>query len=287
MSLTESIREPLLIIWGDRRGRTGLIIILTFMLMAIVGPEILPLDLSAHTTEIFLPPSLKHPLGTDYAGRDVLMMLINGSRDMLLVGFLAALYTVLIGFSVGITSGFIGGRIDSMLMMLVDTVLTIPSFPLLILIASYIRGTTNPFMVAAVMSITSWAGLSRAIRSQVLSLKEREFIEASKTLGLSTRHIIFQELLPNMLSYIMIRFIYSMVGAIYAFSGLFFLGIVPFTSTNWGWMINSAISQGGIYLQAARHYLLAPVISLVLLQTGLVFLSAGMEKVFNPRLRTE
>ncbi|NPV79517.1 MAG: ABC transporter permease [Firmicutes bacterium] len=172
-----------------------------------------------------------------------------------------------------------------MLMRIADFFLTIPSLPLMIVLAAYVRVDSAPTM-ALILSITAWAGLSRAIRAQVLSLKEREFIEAAKVLGLRKSHIIFRELLPNMGSYIATNAILAFTGAMYAQVGLFFLGVVPFSSLNWGVMLNFAVSQGGaLYTLRSVHYLLAPIVCIVLLQTGAVLFARAMEILFNPRLR--
>ncbi|MEM1989739.1 MAG: ABC transporter permease [Candidatus Bathyarchaeia archaeon] len=270
----------------SKRGFSGFIIVLLFILMAAVGPEVVPYDPSMRPERRFQPASFEHIFGTDYGGRDLFSMIIHGSRNVLIIAFLAGAYTVILGTFIGILSGFKGGKIDDALMFIADFALTIPSVPLILVLAIFIRGVTNPFILAGIVSITSWAGLSRAVRSQTLSLKRRGFIEAASCLGLSTLHIIFKEIIPNMLSYIVVSFLYAVTGAIYASIGLFFLGVLPFDETNWGIILNQS-QEFGAFFSPTKEPLLVPILMIVLLQTGLVFLASGFEEFFNPRLRKD
>ncbi len=284
---------PLKIIVRNKKALVGFIIILGFALMAIVGPEVVPQPLKPtcppyEPPTIFKwPPSLAHPLGCDYMGYDIWAQIVWGSRTVLEIAFIAGFITIAVGITVGMVAGFLGGRTDTVLMGITDVVMTIPGLPLLIVLASLVR-TSNPAVVGLILSVTAWAGLARAIRSQVLSLKYREFVEAAKALGMSTGYIVFREIMPNLMSYIAINFIFSVIGAIYGCVGLYFLGMLPFTSYNWGIMLNMAYSQAGaLYTPQAYHYLLAPIIAVVLLQAGLILFSYAIDEIFNPRLRTE
>jgi peptide/nickel transport system permease protein len=210
--------------------------------MAIFGPYVPSGLLEIHPELAFVAPSLQHLLGTDYAGRDILAQIVYGARSVLSVSFLAAIIIILLGTTIGMVSGLRGGKADNILMFATDLSLSIPSMPLLLLISSIVRNL-DAVSFALVLSITSWAGLSRAVRSQVLSLKNREFIESSITLGLSTFHIVFQELLPNVAPYIAVSFLYSILGAMNASVGLFFLGLISFDLSHWGVMLNQAIGR--------------------------------------------
>ncbi|HDD26495.1 MAG TPA: ABC transporter permease, partial [Acidilobales archaeon] len=190
-----------------------------------------------------------------------------------------------VGITVGMVAGFKGGIVDAILMSITDIVMTIPGLPLLIVLATVIKAS-EPWVIGLMLSITAWAGLARSIRSQVLSLKEREFIEAAKVLGLPTYHIVFKEIMPNLMSYIAINFIFAATGAIYASVGLYFLGILPFTSFNWGVMLNMAYAQAGAHhTLRTMHYILAPIIAVVGFQIGLILFSYAIDEMFNPRLR--
>jgi len=203
-----------------------------------------------------------------------------------LVGVLAAFITLGIGLVVGMTAGYVGGIVDSALMTMADIVLTIPGFPLLLVLASTVfKKAMDPFSLALVLSIAAWAGLSRSIRSQVLSLKEREFIEAAKCLGLSRLHIIFKEVLPNLAPYIVTILILQVTRAIYSEVALYTLGVAPYNTTNWGVMLNNAIQQSGAIYSTRRSNLLAPAFFIVLLQLGLITLAGGLDEVLNPRIR--
>jgi peptide/nickel transport system permease protein len=137
-----------------------------------------------------------------------------------------------------------------------------------------------------VLGVTGWGGVARAVRSQALSLRERGFLEAARGLGLSRRHIIVKELLPNVAPYATMQLMLSMIAFIGAEVGLFFLGLVPFSSTNWGVMLNQAVFSGGaMETPSALVYLLAPLVCILVLTLGIVLFLDAVDELFNPRLR--
>ncbi|MDF2626210.1 MAG: binding-protein-dependent transport system inner rane component [Symbiobacteriaceae bacterium] len=268
------------------RALLGFVILLGFGLMATIGPYLIKLDEDQNFAERFQAPSLSHLMGTDYVGRDVFAQIIYGSRDVLIVAVLAAILTILIGVFIGAISGLAGGPLDTTLMMLVNVILTVPSFPLMLIIASMFK-VTNPISYALLLAIWSWGGLARAVRSQILSLKKREFIEAARVLGLPAGHIIFRQLLPNITPYLAINFISIMRHAITASVGIMMLGLVPYSSSNWGMMLNLAVFQSGaVYTPSAIFYLLAPITAICLFQLGGIFFAHGLDELMNPRLRS-
>lgn len=281
------MRETLRLIIESKRGLIGLSIIVIYALMAIIGPIIVPYDSSWHFEQKYQPPSLFpfRPFGTDYAGRDIFAQIVHGSRSVLTVAMIAAAIIVSVGSLLGILAGISGGIVDSTLVFIVDIALTIPTFPILLLLVTVFE-TQDPFSFAAMLSITGWADLARSVRAQVLSLKEREFVEAARALGLGKFHIIFREILPNIMNYIAISFMFNTTGAIYTSVGLFFVGIATFDVTNWGVILNSGM-QRGLLLPQSRLMIFAPVLVLTILQTGLVLFAGGLEEVFNPRLRED
>lgn len=284
--LYRSIQEPFVILRRNRRAFVGLLILLFFALMASVGPEVVPLDTTQRFDKRFQWPSLKHPLGTDHVGRDVFQQIVHGSRDVLLTAFFAGIFTTTIAILVGMLAGLQGGMVDALLMLLTNVILTVPNFPVMMIIASVWK-VKDPVSLGLLLSVWAWGGLARAIRSQILSLKEREFIEAARALGLSTFHIVFRELLPNVMPYVAISFFSIMRGAITASVGLMFLGLVPFKSTNWGMMLNLAAWQAGaIYVPKALFYFGSPMACIILFQLGAFFFASGLDEVLNPRLRT-
>lgn len=274
------------ILWRNPSGRVGFILLLLMVLVSFVGPMVVPEPTEVNLKEIYQGPSAAHPLGTDYQGKDNLVLLVYGGKDVLIVAFLAGLITTIIAVVVGAASAFIGGKFDSFMMEVVNIWLTIPQFPLLAVLATLVKlNSVGP--LALIIGLLSWAGLARQIRSQVLSLKNRDFIEAAVNLDLSTWHIMFRELLPNMMSFIAIALVFSMTSAIYQQTGLIFLGLVPLSGSNWGVMLSMAYTKGAIYNPNAAWNVLAPVLAIVLFELSLVLIARSLDDVFNPRLRTE
>ncbi len=182
-------------------------------------------------------------------------------------------------------AGYLGGIVDLVLMRVTDFILTVPSFPLLIIIASLVS-ISGPVPMALLLTLNSWGGMARAIRSQVLSLKNQDYIEAARSLELGSAHVAFREILPLMMPYILMHLILAVTSAVYGEVGLFFLGIVPIQSTNWGVMLNFAYSEAGaIYTRSSVFYLMAPLAAIILLQLGAVNFNNALDEVFNPQLR--
>jgi peptide/nickel transport system permease protein len=269
----------------NRVGLLGLIGLLCFLLLAFVGPYIVPLDTKVKVKEIYAPLSLEHPLGTDSQGKDVWSQIVHGGRELILVSMSAALLSTIVGASLGALSAVAGGWVDSALMFLTDIWLTIPQLPLLIVLAAFIR-VNNPVSLVLIIGLLSWPGLLRAVRSQVLAIKQSDFIEAARVLDLGTRHIIFREILPNMMSYITINFILAVTAAMGFQAVLVFLGVVPLSGTNWGVMIQLAFTRGAIFSRDSFWYIMAPVLAISLFQLTLIALERGLAEVFNPRLRS-
>lgn len=263
----------------------GLAILMLYIIFAVIGPTLYPPILTPDPTAIYLGPSWQHPLGTDYSGRDVLALVIIGTRAVMEVAVISAVFTVVLGGLVGLMSGLFGGLVDFLLMRITDIFLTVPGFPLLVLIAS-LTTLSNPILIAAVLSFTSWGGLARAVRSQVFSYREREYVEAARSLRLGSRHIAFREITPNLMPYIIMNLMLGVTGAIYAEVGLFYLGVLPFNSDNWGVMLNLAYTvSGAIYSSKSVLYLISPMAAILLLQLGIILVLRFVEEVFNPRLR--
>lgn len=263
----------------------GLIIILGFAVMGLIGPWFYPGTLPVDATQIYAPPSAHHLLGTDFEGTDVLALLIVGSRYVLESAALAALFTIFFGTALGLIAGYYLGPTDSIIMRITDFVLTVPGFPLLVVLASVWK-FGSPLSMGLVLGAVGWGVLARAVRSQTLSLRERDFIESARGLGLSTFHILAHEILPNIGPYVAMNLLLAVTGSIYAEVGLFFLGVVPFSVNNWGVMLNLAFSQAGaIYSPHALLYLISPVAAILLLTVGIVLFLDAVDELLNPRLR--
>ena len=268
----------------DRIGFAGFLLVVAILLMAFVGPLFVPLDQQARVDQIYKPPSAAHWLGTDSEGRDVLRQIINGGRAILIVGFLAATISTIIALILGSISAYAGGRTDSVLTWLADAVLTIPQIPLQAVLASIFQ-LKSQTALAAIIGVLAWPTLMRAIRAQVLSLKERDYVESARALDLGTTHILFREIAPNMVGYIAINFTLALTAAMYASVGLIFLGLVPLSENNWGVMINLAWTRGAIFFKDSILYIMAPIVVISLFQLGLVGLTRSLAEVFDPRLR--
>lgn len=271
---------------ADKSALIGCAVILTYLVVAIVGPIVVHIGYVRNSNLAYLPPSLKYPLGTDFLGDSVLSEVIVGTRPIVEVGLAAAVMVVVVGVLAGLVSGYLGGVVDQIVMRITDVFLTIPGLPLVIVIASIVR-TTDPIVLAGILSIAGWAGLARAVRSQALSLRTRDFIDAAKVQGLPLRNIVARQLLPNIGPYVAIHFLLAVTDAIYAMVGLYLLGVAPISGTNWGIMINLALSQGSLYTSRSALYLFSPMLAIVALQVSLVYFSRAMDKLFNPRLRVQ
>ncbi|AEA11643.1 binding-protein-dependent transport systems inner membrane component [Thermoproteus uzoniensis 768-20] len=286
---TASIKRNFSLIWRSLPARFGLLVIIAYVVMAAVGPVLLPYKPVSfpNQSEILLPPQPWPPsmwLGTDMTGEGILVDIVNGAPFVLEVSFLAGLFTTLIGLAVGVVAGYLGRYVDAVLMWITDTLLTIPSLLLVVIIATMIK-TENPLVLAGILSITGWTGLARAVRSQVLAIKNLPYIEAARVLGLGTGYILFREILPPLMPYIWINLILNVEGAIYAAVGLYYLGLLPFKNYDWGAMINFALQLGAVYGTNAVWYLLFPVLFISLYMVALMELAYGIEEIVNPRLR--
>jgi peptide/nickel transport system permease protein len=270
----------------DRPALAGAIVIVIYLIVAVIGPLVTHVGYQKNEALAYLPPSAKYPLGTDFGGNSVLSELIVGTRPIMEVGLAAAVIVVIVGVTVGLVSGYRGGVVDQVVMRITDVFLTIPGLPLVIVIASIVR-TTNPFALAGILSMTGWAGLARAVRSQALSLRTSDFIDAARVQGLPLRNMVGRQLLPNVGPYVAIHFLLAVTDAIYAEVGLYLLGVAPISGTNWGIMLNLALSQGALYTTQSALYLFSPMLAIVFLQVALVYFSRAMDRLFNPRLRVQ
>jgi peptide/nickel transport system permease protein len=272
------------LILHNKVGTAGFVIFFGFVLLAIFGPLVVPPETNTNVTQIYSAPSSKHWLGTDYAGRDVFRQIVRGGRSIMIVGALAALLSTAFAVTFGALAAFVGGWFDSLILTVTDVVLTIPYIILLGVLAAFIK-LNSPYLLAFIIAAVSWPTLLRAVRAQVLSLKEREYIEAARVLDLGTPYILFREVIPNMMSYIVINFVIGMTSAIYGQIILYFLGLVPLAGDNWGLMINLAYTRGALFNSKSLWYILSPIAAISLLQLSLVMITRSLEEIFNPRLR--
>jgi peptide/nickel transport system permease protein len=258
----------------------GLMIIITLVVIAIVAP-FLPLrdPMAIDTRNGLQPPSLDHPFGTDLIGRDVLSRVIFGSRVSLLVGFLAGAVTLLVGTTIGVIAGYLGGIIDDVLMRITEIILIIPAFMLAILVVAIFG--SNLTMIVAVIGLLHWPSSARIVRAQVLSLKEQEFIQSAKAIGCTGIHTVFRHLIPNIVSSIIILWSLMTSRAIIIEASLSFLGLGDPNFVTWGQMLLRALG----YLRTAWWGAVFPGLAIFLTVISFNMAGEGLTEAFNPKLR--
>ncbi|MHB8629060.1 MAG: ABC transporter permease [Aggregatilineales bacterium] len=283
------MRSVFRLIQQDRRLRTGLIIFLVICFLSIFQPLIVHLlignlnPMAQGKFKLFDDPSVQHWLGTDRYGRDVLSLLLVGLRYSLSIGLMAGTISTVIGASIGLIAGFYGGRLDNLLRSVTDIILVIPTLPLLITLSAYVK-SIDVVTMAILLSIFGWPFSARTIRAQVLSLRERGYIDLARVSGMNKLEIVFQEIMPNLLPYLGVVLAASTVGAILAEFGLEVIGLGPGNIATLGLMINWAIGWGVMTL-GKWLLLAAPSLVLVLIFLSLNLINIGLEQAFNPRLK--
>lgn len=231
----------------------------------------------------FGAPTWEHPLGTESSGRDMLAVLLVGSPRSLRIGMIAAGVGVSIGVILGFMAGFLGGWVDSIIRTLADAVITIPALVVLIVIASFVK-QVSPENMAILLALLNWAGPTRLIRAQVLTLRERGYVQMARLSGASSFDIMFKEMMPNMLPYLASSFTGNVSGAILAATGLEVLGLGPTRLPTLGMTIFYAISAAAI-LRGMWWWWGIPILALIWIFTALFQITIGLDEIANPRLR--
>lgn len=267
----------------SKSGFVGLILVLIIVGMSVIAPLVVASP-QANINLIWTAPSHAHLLGTNGSGQDILKMILRGGETVIFVGFGAAAMTTVIAVGIGSLAAYFRGRFDAVMLQITDIVMTVPQIVLFAVLGAFFQ-LNSPIALAALIGALSWPVLMRSIRAQVLSLKEREFVEAARLLDLGTARVVFVEIVPNMASYILINFIIAITNATYTLVGLYLLGLAPMSGDNWGIMINDAWTSGAMFNPQAMSYIFSPVAMIVLLQLGLIMLSRSLEEILNPRLR--
>jgi peptide/nickel transport system permease protein len=270
--------------------RAGVIILLFLCTVAVLNRQIV--DVLAHGGEdplkigAFAPwevPSGDHYLGTDRYGRDMLAMIVVGLAASLQVGFVAGILSTFFGVIIGFVAGYKGGMVDSVLRTGTDMFLVVPSLPLLLTLAAYMKNLSL-LHVSVLLSLFSWPFAARTLRAQVLSLRSRPYVDLARTTKLNDFEIIFQELVPNLLPYIGLGLGFTSVGAIFALVGLEVVGLGPSNVLDLGLMINWALTWGALSL-GAWPIVVVPLIVLAAVFISLTLINIGLEETYNPRLR--
>lgn len=264
---------------SNKFAMIGLIIILLLILVAVFAPVISPYTPSQQNIfERLQSPSLTHIFGTDDLGRDVFTRMIFGARISLAVGFISVFIILLIGTFLGIISGYYGGKVDYIIMRFTDIVLCFPTFFLIILVIAFVE--PNIYNVMIVIGVTSWPGLARLVRAEVLSLKEREFILVSKMMAISNIKIFCVHILPNIISPLMVYSSLAIGGAILTESALSFLGLgVQPPMSSWGQILTS----GKDYIYMAWWLSLFPGVAILVTVLAFNLVGEAIRDIFDPK----
>jgi peptide/nickel transport system permease protein len=268
----------------NRKAAVGLAIVLLYVVIAILAPVIVDFDPMKRIARPHEAPSAEHILGSTRMGRDVFAQLIWGTRTSLFIGFLAGAIVTVIGVALGITAGYFGGWVDEIINFLTNVALVIPQLPLLLVLAAFI-GQTSPITIALIIGLTSWAWGARVTRAQTMSLRRREFIQASELIGEPAWRMVAVELMPNLLSIIGFNFIGSVIYTIITQATIEFLGLGNPMAVSWGVMLYNAQTSSAMAI-GAYWEVLAPCAAVALIGNGLSLLNFGVDEISNPRLRT-
>ena len=257
----------------------GLVIIGLIALMAIFATWIAPFDPDAIDVKaILLAPSWEHIMGTDGLGRDVWSRMLFGARISLLVGIVAVGISTLIGIILGAIAGYYRGWVDTVIMRFVDIMLSIPTFFLILAVIAFL--TPSIWNIMIVIGLTSWMGVTRLVRAEFLSLRGREFVLASQTLGAKDNRLIFKHLLPNSLSPIIVSSVLGVASAVLVESGLSFLGLgVQAPQASWG----NILTDGKEYIEFAWWLSLFPGLAILITVLGYNLLGEGLRDALDPR----
>ena len=280
-------KEFIAILQLNKMTKIGFCIFTFILLLAVLADYIAPYNPYERVGPPLSPPSMKYMLGTNDIGQDILSELIYGARTSLLIGFTAAIVGTIIGVLIGLASGYFGGIVDEVLMRLTDAWLSIPTLLFTIfLVALTSRITLFPtiYSIIIAISLTSWPGTARLVRSRVLSIKESPYIESAIAIGASSTRIMFKHILPNVIPIIVVTIIMTTARAILVEASLGFLGLGDPTVKSWGMMIHYAMKRNAIIL-GMWWWFIPPGILISLLILSIYLIGIGLEEYYNPRLR--
>ncbi|GAA3162390.1 ABC transporter permease [Planomonospora alba] len=269
---------------AQRPGLYGAAVLLAAVLLALLAPLVTDpsgLDVTRATGEKMAPPSWDFPLGTDESGRSVLLMTLWGSRVSLLIGFLSALLSMVIGTVVGVAAGHFRGWTSAVLMRITDWFLVLPSLVLALVLAAILGGGTPTIVLA--IGVTSWASTARLIRAQTLAVEARPYIERSRVLGAGHRHIMTRHVLPGVAPLVLANTTLTVASAIVTESTLAFLG-ADSGQVSWGGMLRASYDWGAV-TSGAWWYVLPPGLCIVAVVLAFTSCGRALEAVLNPRLR--
>lgn len=264
----------------------GLVILLGLLLFWLIGSVLM--DTTARARPLAGPPdmepSAEYLLGTDSAGRELLPVLIQATPRAFQIGLIAGTVGLVIGAVLGFVAGYFGGLIDTIIRGLADTLLPIPALAVLVVIASTVKATLTVELMAAIVASLAWMWPTRTIRAQVLTMRERSYVEVARLSGMNGFQIVFQELMPNLLPFLAASFVSAVSAAVLASLGLEALGLGPQNEPTLGMTIFWSIYYGAL-LRGMWWWWGGPLVIIVLLFTGLFLVAAGLDEIANPRVR--
>ncbi len=279
----QDFRKFLKLLVTHKMGLVGVVIFVTLGIIVIFAPYLRTVNplRTGLPANILIPPSSQFWFGTDHLARDVWSQTLYGARIAFLVGFVAAIVTVGIGTLVGLIAGYFGGKLDELLMRIVDFFMILPYLPLMIVFAALLGPSIRNIIL--VVSIVYWPFTARVIRSQVLSLKERAFVESSRSVGASDRLLIFGEIMPNVVPLMFAQAVLMVTSAIYAEAVLAFLGLGDPTTISWGMMLNFAFETG--YIGIAPWWVIPPIACICATIIAFTFLGTAVSDIMKPGYR--
>lgn len=263
----------------DRGAMAGMVILILFVITAIMAPVISPYDpMAQNLQEGLRPPSIHHPFGQDKLGRDILSRVIFGSRVSLKVGLIAVTVSLIIGTLLGSWAGFASGAVDHIITRLIDIVMAFPGILLALAVMAVLGPSLNNVILA--LCLVSWVGFARLARGQVLSIKERDYIQAAKAVGASPLRLLFVHIFPNIISPLLVEATFGIGSAIVAEAGLSFLGLgVQPPTPSWGSMLN----EGRQFMMQAPHMTIFPGLAIMLVVMAINFLGDGLRDAIDPK----
>jgi peptide/nickel transport system permease protein len=268
----------------NKKVIVGLVLFLSIVLLAVVGPMLTPYDYEEYAGMPYDPPSPNHWFGTTIMGRDVFTLTVYGLRSTLLVGFIAGTIATVVGCIIGFLAGYYGGSwFDEILMMITNIFVVIPQLALLIIISAFLK-VRGIIVMSVIVSATAWPWTARAVRSQTLSLKNQEYVSLSRISALSVARILREDIASNMFSYVFMVFILQFNGTMLSTVQLEFLGLGPTRGVSLGLVMQDAVNWNAIQL-GMWWWAIIPGLIITVMITSLYLVNTGLDAAFNPRLR--
>jgi peptide/nickel transport system permease protein len=292
--MTDDVLESLAWHWSiisqDWSALIGTGVIAVFLFLGVFGPYLAPMhpiqDFATTSDGSLLrlsPPTQAAPMGTTQYGKDILSQFLSGARPTLIAGVFGGFLSGVLGFLVGLTAGYYGGKVDEVLMRLTDLTFAVPALPIELLLLSFVQPSI--WIISAIILVLLWKLTARVVRSEVLSVKERTFVKSARASGAGHHRTMFLHVAPNVLPIGLLYSAYSTAWAITAAAGLAFLGFGDPTMTSWGRMLRAAFGAGA--MRDAWWWVLPPAIGIAAVTVSVFFVGRAYEEVINPELKSQ